>query len=149
MEKRYLAMSMWLCKDTLQGKTADFRLPPVTSCVSDGARLKLLIQEKHTVVETIRPAQGFPFNILILKAKIHKDTIWGNIPIIFGALHNLLKAEKREITRTKLQGKENAKQVSWYLKGRSSCGKSESNLFRRPYTDRVKYMLTAWVEERQ
>lgn len=29
----------------------------------------------YNLVETIRPAQGFPFNILILKAKIHKDTI--------------------------------------------------------------------------
>ena len=38
--------------------------------------------------------------------------------------------------------KENAKQMSWYLKGRSSCGKSENNQIRRSYTDRVKYMLT-------
>ena len=60
MEKRYLAMSMWLCKDKLQGKAADFRLPPVsqiracfsslTTCVSDRARLKLLIQEGRTVI---------------------------------------------------------------------------------------------------
>ena len=50
MEKRYLSMSMWLCKDKLQVKTADFRLPPLTSCVSDGARLKLLIQKEHTVI---------------------------------------------------------------------------------------------------
>ena len=50
MEKKYLATSMWLCEYKLQGKTADFRLPPFTSCVSDGARLKLLIQEEHTVI---------------------------------------------------------------------------------------------------
>ena len=51
------------------------------------------------LVWAIRPAQGFACSILILKAKIHKDTIWGNIPITFGALHNLLKAEN-----IKLQG---------------------------------------------
>ena len=45
--------------------------------------------------------------------------------------------------------KENAKQMSWYLKGRSSCGKSENNQIRRSYTDRVKYMLTTCVEETQ
>ena len=39
------------------------------------------------------PAQGFPLNIWILKAKTLKDTIWRNIAIMFGALHNLLKTE--------------------------------------------------------
>ena len=39
------------------------------------------------------PAQGFPLNILILKAKTLKDKIWRNIAIMFGALHNLLKTE--------------------------------------------------------
>ena len=39
------------------------------------------------------PAQGFRLNILILKAKTLKDTIWRNIAIMFGALHNFLKTE--------------------------------------------------------
>ena len=34
-----------------------------------------------------------PLNVLMLKANIHKDAIWGNIPIIYEALHNLFKAE--------------------------------------------------------
>ena len=35
-----------------------------------------------------------PLNVLMLKANIlHKDAIWGNIPIIYETLHNLFKAE--------------------------------------------------------
>ena len=68
------------------------------------SHLDALLPESNCIVPylvwAIRPVQGFAFIILILKAKIDKDTIWGNIPIIFGALHNLLKAENM-----KLQGR--------------------------------------------
>ena len=36
----------------------------------------------------------------MLKASIHKDAIWGNIPIIYETLHNLFKAESFKITTT-------------------------------------------------
>ena len=38
-------------------------------------------------------SSGISINIWILKAKSLRDTIWRNIAIMFGALHNLLKTE--------------------------------------------------------
>ena len=45
-------------------------------------------------------------------SKTHKDTIWRNIAIIFGALHNLLKTwNYNNWTRLRDEIKENAKQT--------------------------------------
>ena len=60
-----------------------------------------------------KPAQGMPFNALILKANLDKDAIWGNIPVIYEVLHNLFKAEylksqqQNETTQTKLKKMQN------------------------------------------
>ena len=79
-------------------------------------------------------AQGFRLSILILKAKTLKDTIWRNIAIMFGALHNLLKTENvklqqlNETTRRnerKCKKKKEEKQIShgnWRL---DSCAVSQ------------------------
>ena len=70
-------------------------------------------------------------NIWILKAKTLKDTIWRNIAIMFGALHNLLKTENvklqqvNETTRRNKRKCKKTKQTShgnWRL---DSCGVSQ------------------------
>ena len=57
------------------------------------------------------PDQGFPLNILILKAKTLKDATGRNTAIMFGALHKLLNTEnvKLQLNETTRRNKRKCK----------------------------------------